>query len=85
MDSQTICDLVGGDLLRLNGITINNDKALRKALKGKWANVMLPSGKTGYVPSKHASCQRLVCCSSSKIFRCEGNQYPPFFSNSFPI
>lgn len=52
MDSQTICDLVGGDLLRLNGITINNDKALRKALKGKWANVMLPSGKTGYVPSK---------------------------------
>jgi cell wall-associated NlpC family hydrolase len=52
MDSQTICDLVGGDLLRLNGITTNNDKALRKALKGKWANVMLPSGKTGYVPSK---------------------------------
>lgn len=52
MDSQTICDLVGGDLLRLTGINSNNDKAIRKALKGKWANVMLPSGKTGFVPSK---------------------------------
>ncbi len=51
MNSQTICDLVGGDLLRLNGITVNDDKAIRKALKGKWANVMLPSGKTGFVPS----------------------------------
>lgn len=52
MDSQTICDLVGGNLLRLNGVTVNDDKAIRKALKGKWANVMLPSGKTGYVPSE---------------------------------
>ncbi len=52
MDAQTICDLVGGDLLRLTGINSNNDKALRKALKGKWTNVMLPSGKTGFVPSK---------------------------------
>lgn len=51
MNSQTICDLVGGDLLRLNGITVNDAKAIRKALKGKWANVMLPSGKTGFVPS----------------------------------
>ena len=52
MDSPTICDLVGGDLLRLAGMTDNNEKSLRKALKGKWANVMLPSGKTGFVPSK---------------------------------
>ena len=52
MDSQTICDLVGGDLLRLSGVTDNKGKSLRKALKGKWANVMLPSGKTGFVPSK---------------------------------
>ena len=52
MDSQTICDLVGGDLFRLANVPVNEDKALKKALKGKWANVMLPSGKTGYVPSK---------------------------------
>lgn len=44
--SATICDLVGGDLLRMAG----NDE--NKAMKGKWAHVMLPSGKTGYVPSK---------------------------------
>lgn len=50
-DSQTICDLVGGDLLRLAGVGGYDRKLLKKALKGKWANVMLPSGKTGYVPS----------------------------------
>ncbi|MBR4299718.1 MAG: C40 family peptidase [Bacteroidales bacterium] len=44
--SATICDLVGGNILRLAG----NDGA--KALKGRWTHVMLPSGKTGYVPSK---------------------------------
>ena len=44
--SSTICDLVGGDILRLAG----NDKT--KALKGRWTHVMLPSGKTGYIPSK---------------------------------
>ena len=52
MDSQTICDLVGGDLLRLAGICTYDEKMLKKALKGKWTNVMLPSGKTGFVPSK---------------------------------
>ena len=52
MDSQTICDLVGGDLLRLADVPANDGKMLKKALKGKWANVMLPSGKTGFVPSK---------------------------------
>lgn len=52
MDSQTICDLVGGDLLRLTGVTAYEGGALKKALKGKWANVMLPSGKTGFVPSR---------------------------------
>ena len=52
MDSQTICDLVGGDLLRLTGVTVNDGKGLKKALKGKWTNVMLPSGKTGFVPSE---------------------------------
>ncbi len=38
--SATLCDLVGGDLLRL----------VRR--KGSWTEVMLPSGKTGFVPSK---------------------------------
>ena len=52
MDSQTICDLVGGDMLRLAGICTYDEKMLKKALKGKWTNVMLPTGKTGFVPSK---------------------------------
>ena len=52
MDSQTICDLVGGDLLRLTTVKDNTDKTLKKALKGRWTEVMLPSGKTGFVPSK---------------------------------
>lgn len=52
MDSPTICDLVGGDLLRLTTVKDNTDKALKKALKGRWTKVMLPSGKTGFVPSK---------------------------------
>ena len=46
-DSQTICDLVGGDILR-----IVNRKTDSKTLKGKWTQVMLPSGKTGYIPTK---------------------------------
>lgn len=52
MDSPTICDLVGGDLLRLTTVKDNTDKTLKKALKGRWTKVMLPSGKTGFVPSK---------------------------------
>ena len=51
-DSPTICDLVGGDLLRLTTVKDNTDKTLKKALKGRWTEVMLPSGKTGFVPSK---------------------------------
>ena len=35
--AETICDLVGGDLMRF------------VSRKGKWTMVMLPSGKTGYV------------------------------------
>ncbi len=38
--SATLCDLVGGDIMRYAG------------RKGSWTKVMLPSGKTGYVPSK---------------------------------
>ncbi len=40
LKSPTVCDLVGGDLLRF----------VRK--RGKWMEVMLPSGKTGFVPAK---------------------------------
>ncbi len=39
-DAATLCDLVGGDIMRF----------VRK--KGRWTEVMLPSGKTGFVPSK---------------------------------
>ena len=38
--AKTLCDLVGGNILRYVG------------KKGKWTQVMLPSGKTGYVQSK---------------------------------
>ena len=40
--SQTICDLVGGDVLR----AVMKDKPVTK---GSWAQVMLPSGRTGWV------------------------------------
>ena len=36
--SNTICDLVGGDIMRI-------------VSKGRWTKVMLPSGRTGWVPS----------------------------------
>ncbi len=38
--SATLCDLVGGDVLR----------PVRR--KGRWTEVMLPSGRRGFVPSK---------------------------------
>ena len=38
--SATVCDLVGGDVMRYVG------------KKGKWTEVMLPSGRKGYVPTK---------------------------------
>ncbi len=40
LKSQTLCDLVGGDLMRLAG------------RKGRWTEVMLPSGKKGFVLSE---------------------------------
>ena len=39
-NADTICDLVGGDLMRY------------VSRKGRWTMVMLPSGKTGYVRTK---------------------------------
>ena len=38
--SQTICDLVGGDIMRVAG------------KKGRWTQVVLPSGQTGWVYAK---------------------------------
>lgn len=43
--SETICDLVGGDIMRRG--TSKEGK-----LKGKWTKVMLPSGRIGFVPTK---------------------------------
>ena len=50
--SPTLCDLVGGDLLRFGPQEKCSEKRAGKALRGRWTQVMLPSGKTGYVPSK---------------------------------
>lgn len=44
LKSQAVCDLVGGDILRLS-------QASGKVKKAGWTKVMLPSGKTGWVPS----------------------------------
>lgn len=42
--SRTLCDLVGGNVLRITGRTHN---------KGGWVEVMKPSGQTGWVRSDH--------------------------------
>ncbi len=49
LKSATLCDLVGGDLLRLHR---EGSKASRKGhVKEKWTKIQLPSGKTGWVQS----------------------------------
>lgn len=46
--SPVICDLVGGDVMRI--VTRNGEgNAAKGVVKGKWAAVMLPSGVTGWV------------------------------------
>lgn len=49
-NAATICDLVGGDVMRIAG---QADKAIKKDgnFKGKWTKVLLPSGKHGWVES----------------------------------
>ena len=51
--SGTVCDLVGGDIMRLAGKDCDkgNGKNFKPVRKGSWTKVMLPSGKTGWVPS----------------------------------
>ena len=60
--AATLCDLVGGDLLRVaehaeSGAgkgdvaeAVLQDNRIK--LKGKWTEVMLPSGRRGHVPTK---------------------------------
>ena len=49
--AATVCDLVGGDVLRLVGTAGSQDKKAGQSRKGGWTAVMLPSGKTGWVRS----------------------------------
>lgn len=46
--AATLCDLVGGDVLR---IAEGNECKGEIRLKGKWTEVILPSGRKGYVPT----------------------------------
>lgn len=49
--AATVCDLVGGDVLRLVGKAGSQDKKAGQSRKGGWTAVMLPSGKTGWARS----------------------------------
>ena len=55
--SQTITDLVGGDVmlavLKNTDGTASGAGRSRFVTKGKWAAVMLPSGRTGWVKKEH--------------------------------
>ena len=46
--AATVCDLVGGDVMRIAGQARNGKKV---TIKGKWTKVLLPSGKEGWVES----------------------------------
>lgn len=48
-DSRTLCDLVGGDILRLADKRAVSGKG---KLRGRWVEVLLPSGENGYIPSR---------------------------------
>lgn len=54
--SQSLCDLVGGNVMRVvlreagqRADSSSEKKSSKAVTKGKWAAVMLPSGKTGWV------------------------------------
>lgn len=48
LTSHTVSDLVGGDVMRLK----DPERSLKKGkLKGRWTEVVLPSGINGFVPS----------------------------------
>ena len=46
--SCTVCDLVGGDIMRL---AYGKSLSASGRLKGKWIEVLLPSGMNGFVPA----------------------------------
>ncbi len=48
--AATICDLIGGDVMRIAG-QAGNDGKKGRSLKGKWRQIMLPSGRVGWVKS----------------------------------
>ncbi len=58
--AATLCDLVGGDILRPAAQQRERTSALEEGagrmheikLRGRWTEVMLPSGLKGYVPTK---------------------------------
>lgn len=55
LKSQTICDLVGGDIMRVvpevGEAGLSERKSKSKARKTGWTQVMLPSGRIGWIPS----------------------------------
>lgn len=53
LKADTVCDLIGGDILRLECAvdTKGHQSKTVIKLKGRWTKVMLPSGKTGYIPT----------------------------------
>ena len=63
--AATLCDLVGGDVLRIAG----QDGKKGRSPKGKWTQIMLPSGKVGWVKSS----QLKVHDSFRSIAKGEGN------------
>jgi SH3-like domain-containing protein len=77
--SATLCDLVGGDIMRIAGQAGNDGKGCGnegmkvgkkdRSLKGKWTKVLLPSGKCGWVESS----QLKVHHNFTSIAKGEGN------------
>ena len=62
--AATVCDLVGGDVMRIAGQAGNDGKEKagnvgkekannvgKAKIKGKWTKILLPSGKEGWVPT----------------------------------
>lgn len=66
--AATLCDLVGGDVMRIAGQAIYDSKKGR-SLKGKWTQIMLPSGKAGWVKSSQLKAHD----SFGSIAKGEGN------------
>lgn len=57
LESQTVCDLVGGDIMRLSDRAYipdgpNGGKCRKNVSTKGWTPVCTPSGRTGWVPAK---------------------------------